>query len=101
DRQRLRKLFYTCWFMSHFESLPFLGMGLRLERDAWSMVKRRRQATNEYAPPPPLDGSVVPRDQSTHLSPFHALYFDLADWVSTPAPRQVSSNKLRQLLLVY
>ena len=29
---------------------------LRLERDAWSMVKWLRQATNEYAPlnmPPP------------------------------------------------
>ena len=25
---------------------------LRLERDAWPMVKRLRQATNEYAPPP-------------------------------------------------
>ena len=25
---------------------------LRLERDAWSMVKRLRQATNEYAPAP-------------------------------------------------
>ena len=31
-----------------------LGVGkvLRLERDAWSMVERQRQATNEYAPPP-------------------------------------------------
>ena len=29
-----------------------LGVGtvLRLERDAWSMVKRLGQATNEYAP---------------------------------------------------
>ena len=32
-----------------------LGVGtvLRLERDAWSMVKWLRQATNKYAPPPP------------------------------------------------
>ena len=31
-----------------------LGVGkvLRLESDAWSMVKRLRQAANEYAPPP-------------------------------------------------
>ena len=27
---------------------------LRLERDAWSIVKLLRQATNEYAPPPPV-----------------------------------------------
>ena len=27
---------------------------LRLERDAWSMVKRLRQATDEYPPPPRL-----------------------------------------------
>ena len=33
-------------------SLVVVGMVLRLERDAWSMVKRLRQATNEYAPPP-------------------------------------------------
>ena len=35
-------------------SLLGVGTVLRLERDAWSMVKRLRQATNEYAPPPPL-----------------------------------------------
>ena len=30
-----------------------VGTVLRLERDAWSMVKLlRRQATNEYPPPP-------------------------------------------------
>ena len=31
-------------------SLLRVGTVLRLERDAWSMVKRLRQATNEYAP---------------------------------------------------
>ena len=30
------------------------GTVLRLESDAWSMVKRLRQATNEYTSPPPL-----------------------------------------------
>ena len=33
-------------------SLSGVGTVLRLERDTWSMVKRLRQATNEYAPPP-------------------------------------------------
>ena len=32
-----------------------LGTVLRLERGALSMVKRLRQATNEYALPPPSD----------------------------------------------
>ena len=31
-------------------SLLGVGTVLRLERDGWSMVKRLRQATNEYAP---------------------------------------------------
>ena len=31
-------------------SLVGVGAVLRLERDAWSMVKRLRQATCEYAP---------------------------------------------------
>ena len=30
--------------------------------------------------------------------PVHALHFDLADWISTPAPRQLTPNKLSQLL---
>ena len=34
-------------------SLLGVGTVLRLERDAWSMVKWPRQATNEYAPLPP------------------------------------------------
>ena len=33
-------------------SLLGVGTVLRLERDAWSMVKLLRQATNEYTPPP-------------------------------------------------
>ena len=33
-------------------SLIGVGTVLRFERGAWSMVKRLRQATNEYAPPP-------------------------------------------------
>ena len=32
---------------------------LRLERDAWSMIKWLRQSTNEYAPPPPPNLAVV------------------------------------------
>ena len=41
-------------------SLLGVGTVLRLEREAWSMVKRPGQATNEYAPPPPvLMGQVV------------------------------------------
>ena len=35
-------------------SLLGVGTVLRLERDAWSMVKWLRQATNEYASPPPV-----------------------------------------------
>ena len=35
-------------------SLLGVGTVLRLERDAWSMVKRLGQVTNEYAPPSPL-----------------------------------------------
>ena len=38
-------------------SLLGVGTVLRLERDAWSMVKWLRQATNEYAPPPPSRAS--------------------------------------------
>ena len=34
-------------------SLLGVGTVLCLERDAWSMVKRLRQAINEYASPPP------------------------------------------------
>ena len=41
---------------AQMSELSLLGVGvgtvLRLERDAWLMVKCLRQATNEYAPPP-------------------------------------------------
>ena len=52
--------------------LSLLGVGtvLRLGNDAWSMVKRLRQATNEYAPPlPPLRllDSSRPRNWSLSL----------------------------------
>ena len=30
----------------------------------------------------------------THLSPVHALHFGLADWVRTPAPRQLTTNSV-------
>ena len=35
--------------------VSLLGVGtlLRLEEDGWSTIKRLRQATNEYAAPPP------------------------------------------------
>ena len=40
---------------------------LRLERGAWSMVKWRRQATNEYVfPPPPSVAYVYLRDRKVH-----------------------------------
>ena len=38
-------------------SLIGVGTVLRLERDSWSMVKRPRQPTNEYAPPTPPSGT--------------------------------------------
>ena len=36
--------------------------------------------------PSPSAGRVCGLKGSTHLPPVHALHFDLADWVSTPAP---------------
>ena len=48
-----------------------LGVGtvLRLERDAWSMVKGLRQVTNEYASPPPSPSLNPPPHRP--LVPFH------------------------------
>ena len=44
-----------------------VGTVLRLERDAWSMVKRLRQAKNEYAPIPSprtdFSSSISPQQQ--------------------------------------
>ena len=34
---------------------------------------------------------------STHLSPVHAFQFGLADWVSTRAPCQLTTNKQAQM----
>ena len=42
--------------------------------------------------PSPSAGRGCGLKGSTHLSPVHALHFGLADWVSTPAPRQLSTN---------
>ena len=42
--------------------------------------------------PSPSAGRVRGLKGSTHLSPVHALHFVLADWVSTPAPRQLPTN---------
>ena len=39
---------------------------LGLERDAWSMANRLRQATNEYAPPHPLPCCVVKQATSIY-----------------------------------
>ena len=58
-----------------------VGMVLRCDWDAWSMVKRLRQATNEYAPP------------------IRALMFGVADWGSTPATRRFSWHFLYSLTL--
>ena len=40
----------------------------------------------------PSAGRVRGLKGSTNLSPVHASHFGLADWVSTPAPRQLSTN---------
>ena len=56
------------FFLSHFEPLPFRGMSL------WS------QGINKS----------LPR--------YTPCIFGLADWVSTPAPHQLTTNKLSRLL---
>ena len=57
-----------------------LGVGtvLRLERDAWSMVKLLRQATNEYAPPPSPPSPISPSPSPSIM--------DTLDTVDTTAP---------------
>ena len=55
-------------------SLSGVGMVLRLERDAWSMVKVLRQATNEYAhhpphPAPQPPNPVTPNPLSPQITP--------------------------------
>ena len=46
-----------------------VGMVLHLEKDAWSMVQRLRQATNKYAPPRPAkEGALRCKvDKEEHL----------------------------------
>ena len=41
-------------------SLLVVGAVLRLERDAWSMVERLRQATNVYTPSPSATNDTTP-----------------------------------------
>ena len=59
DGDRISKPFYVIYGKSAISAqtleVSLLGVGtvLRLERDAWSMVKRLKQATNQYAPTPP------------------------------------------------
>ena len=50
--------------------VPLLGVGtvLRLESDAWSVVKRLRQATNDYPPPrAPWRTQVLPDRCKPHV----------------------------------
>ena len=47
-------------------SLLGVGTVIRLKRDAWSMVKGLRQATNEYAP---SSSSVVESERSSPCTP--------------------------------
>ena len=51
--------------------------------------------------PSPSAGRVRGLKGSTHLSPVHALHFGLADWVSTPAPGQLSINTQLPALFSY
>lgn len=46
---------------------------LRLEKDAWSMVKRLTRATTEYAPPQPPDPQSLP-GQKPSAEPCYVLY---------------------------
>ena len=60
EGNRINKQFYVIYgkIVMSVQTLEVSLLGvrtvLRLESDAWSMVKWLRQATNEYAPPPPL-----------------------------------------------
>ena len=61
DGDRISSFYLVCGrsvMSAQMLEVSLLGVGtvLRLERDAWSMVKWLRQATNEYAPlnMPPL-----------------------------------------------
>ena len=58
-RKAMRQAFFLCNIYRRSApsvrmlEVSLLGVGtvLRLERDAWSMVKSLRRATNEYVPP--------------------------------------------------
>ena len=58
---------------------------------------------SHFEPSPSSLGRVRGLKVSTHLSPVHALHFDLADRVmtSTAAPRHLTPNKLSRLLLLF
>ena len=58
ESQEVQSHCNNCVFHVHMQSQLFVLSKmpqnlLRLERDAWSMAKRLRQATNEYVPPTP------------------------------------------------
>ena len=57
-------------------SLLGVGTMLRLERDAWSIVKRLRQATHEYLPPPPTSGFLLVAPDTHHADWRGRLCFD-------------------------
>ena len=44
--------------------------------------------------PLPFRGTSPWSQGINHLSPVHALHFGLADWVSIPAPRQLTTNSV-------
>ena len=73
DGDRIRKQFYVIYTPEYIYgkrvmsaqtlevSLSGVGTVLRQKRDGWSMVKRLKQATNEYAlPPPPHNRHTIP-----------------------------------------
>ena len=53
-------------------SLFGVGTVLRLERDAWPLVKCRRQATNEDPPPP---HALTPRGKFVGFGSFDLIVF--------------------------
>ena len=72
-------------------SLLGVGTVLRLERNAWSMVKWLRQATNEYAPLSPLPS---PRRPSPSPAPFPrgSYIVNPLQYLEVATPENKSSN---------
>ena len=82
-KKLLRDVFRRSVMSDQTLEVSLLGVGtvLRLDRNAWSMVKRLRQATHEYAPPPspsftnvathsrPGDAQVLQRPSSLPHAP--------------------------------